>query len=119
MPNLILISKIGDHEFSVFHFLLVFELDMNYLSKQTSHTLRKGHQDRTKLWHELDLRAKINMLADPQADNMIYRKQPRKTGFFPTWIPGAGTRAALFHTVNNKLPKASLRTFVMQLTCQQ
>lgn len=24
----------------------------------------KGHQDRTKLWHELDLRAKINVLAD-------------------------------------------------------
>jgi hypothetical protein len=23
----------------------------------------KDHQDRTKLWHELDLRAKINVLA--------------------------------------------------------
>jgi hypothetical protein len=57
----------------------------------------KGHQDRTKflLWHEFDLRLKINMLADQQADN-IYWKQPRRTGLFPTWIPG--TRAALlFH----------------------
>jgi hypothetical protein len=43
------------------------------------------------LWHELDLRAKINVLA---ADN-IYRKQPRRTGLFPSWLPG--TRAALFH----------------------
>jgi hypothetical protein len=40
------------------------------------------------LWHELDLRAKINVLgADKQADE-IYRKQPRRTGLFPTWIPG-------------------------------
>jgi hypothetical protein len=30
----------------------------------------KGHQDRTKLWHELDLRAKINVLADQQADDI-------------------------------------------------
>jgi hypothetical protein len=42
------------------------------------------------LWHELDLRAKINVLADRQDDD-IYRKQPRR----PSLIPG--TRAALFH----------------------
>ena len=49
----------------------------------------------TKPWHELDLRAKINVLADRQAD-AIYRKQPRRTGLFPSWIPS--TRAALFHS---------------------
>jgi hypothetical protein len=48
----------------------------------------KGQEDRTKLWHELDLRAKT------QAGE-IYQKEPRKTGLFPTWIPG--TRAALCH----------------------
>jgi hypothetical protein len=53
----------------------------------------KGHQDRTKPWHGLDLHAIINVLADQQADE-IYRKQPRRTGLFPSWIPG--TRAALF-----------------------
>jgi hypothetical protein len=47
------------------------------------------------LWHKLDLRAKINVLAaDKQADD-IYWKQPWWTGLFPPWIPG--TRAALFH----------------------
>jgi hypothetical protein len=55
-----------------------------------------GHQDRaTMLWHELDFRAKINVLADSQVDD-IYRKPPRRTGLFPScWIPGI--RAALFH----------------------
>jgi hypothetical protein len=47
------------------------------------------------LWHELDLRAKINVLADKQADE-IYLKQPRRTGLFPTRIPGTPC-AALFH----------------------
>jgi hypothetical protein len=32
-----------------------------------------GHQDRNKPWHELDLCAQINVLADQQA-NAIYRK---------------------------------------------
>jgi hypothetical protein len=59
------------------------------------HTLSKGHQeDRTKSWDELDRRAKINVLADQQAD-AIYKKPTRRTGLFPSWIPG--TRAALFH----------------------
>jgi hypothetical protein len=43
---------------------------------------------------ELDRRAKINVLADRQAD-AIYKKPTRRTGLFPSWIPG--TRAALFH----------------------
>jgi hypothetical protein len=58
------------------------------------------------LRHELDLRAKINVLADRQAGEIYFdqkrnlktpvnKKEPRKTGLFPTWIPG--TRAALFH----------------------
>jgi hypothetical protein len=54
----------------------------------------KGHQDRTKSWDELDLKAKINVLADRQA-NAIYKKPLWRTGLFPSWIPG--TRAALFH----------------------
>jgi hypothetical protein len=29
-----------------------------------------GHQDRHKLWHELDIREKINVLADRQADDI-------------------------------------------------
>ena len=53
-----------------------------------------GHQDQHKLWHELDRREQINVLADRQA-NAIYRKPQRQTGQFPSWIPG--TRAALFH----------------------
>jgi hypothetical protein len=52
-----------------------------------------GHQDRHKLWHELDRREQINVHADRQA-NAIYRK-PQQTGLFPSWIPC--TRAALFH----------------------
>ena len=54
----------------------------------------KGHQDRHKEWDDLDIYAKINVLADQQAE-AIYRKPPRRTGIFPTWVPG--TRAALFH----------------------
>ena len=54
----------------------------------------KSHQDKKKQWHELDLSAKINVLADQQA-HAIYRKTPRRTGLFPTWVPG--TTAALFH----------------------
>jgi hypothetical protein len=55
----------------------------------------KGHQDRHKLWHELDIHEKINVLADRQA-NAIYKTPLWLTGLFlPTWIPG--TRAALFH----------------------
>jgi hypothetical protein len=56
----------------------------------------KGHKDRHKLWHELDIGEKeINVLADRQA-TAIYKKPLWLTGlFFPTWIPG--TRAALFH----------------------
>jgi hypothetical protein len=46
------------------------------------------------MWHELDIREKINVLADQQAD-AIYKKPLRQTGLFPSWIPG--TRAALFH----------------------
>jgi hypothetical protein len=54
----------------------------------------KGHQDTTKCWDKLDIRAQINVLADRQAD-AIYRKPPGRTGLFPTWVPGTG--AALFH----------------------
>jgi hypothetical protein len=32
--------------------------------------IKKGYQDRTKLRHELDLRAKIYVLADKQADKI-------------------------------------------------
>jgi hypothetical protein len=67
----------------------------NYLSKRTLRTLRDTKTD--KLWHELDIREKINVLADRQA-NAIYTKKPLRlvTGLFPTrWI--SGTRAALFH----------------------
>jgi hypothetical protein len=66
---------------------------LNELPIRTDIPHVKGHQDRTKPWHKLDLWAKINVLADRQAD-AIYRKQPRRTGLFPSWIPG--TRAALF-----------------------
>jgi hypothetical protein len=54
----------------------------------------KGHQDQHKPWDELYIRAKIDVVADRQAD-AIYRKSPGRTGLFPTWVPG--TRAALFH----------------------
>jgi hypothetical protein len=59
-----------------------------------------------------------NQCADRQADKIyrkqLYRKQPRRTGLFPSWIPG--TRPALpYFRANDKLPKASLRTFGMQL----
>jgi hypothetical protein len=49
------------------------------------------------------------LLADQQAGE-IYRKQPRRTGLFPTWIPG--TRAALFQGEHQQVsrPMASLHT---------
>jgi hypothetical protein len=36
----------------------------------------------------------MSLAADRQADT-IYKKPSRKTGLFPSWVPG--TRAALFH----------------------
>jgi hypothetical protein len=46
-------------------------------------------------WDELNRRAKINVLADRQEADAIYRIPARRTGLFLSWIPG--TRAALFH----------------------
>jgi phosphoglycerate-specific signal transduction histidine kinase len=76
----------------------------------------KGHQDRTKSWDELDRRAKINVLADRQAD-AIYKKPH---GGLDCSHPGSLVLVLLLYyfMVNNKLPKASLRTFGMQLTHQ-
>lgn len=54
----------------------------------------KGHQDRHKQWTELDTFAKINVLADQQAE-AIHQKSLASTGEFPPWVPG--TSAALFH----------------------
>jgi hypothetical protein len=87
---------------------------LNELPNPTDIAHVKGHQDRTKSWDELDRRAKINVLADRQADT-IYKKPTRRTGLFPSWIL---VLVLLYFMVNNKLPKASLHTFGMQLTCQ-
>ena len=46
---------------------------LNDLPIRTDISHVHGHQDRHKLWHELDRREQINVLADQQA-NAIYRK---------------------------------------------
>jgi hypothetical protein len=102
------------HDFDI---LQAIRTKLNELTiRRTDIAHVKGQQDRTNLWHKLDLRAKINVLADRQADD-IYRKQPRRTGLFQSWIPG--TRAALFHGERQVTKGISLRTFGMQLTRRQ
>jgi hypothetical protein len=44
---------------------------LNELPIRTDIAHVKGHQDRHKLWHELDIREKINVLADRKANAMI------------------------------------------------
>jgi hypothetical protein len=82
--------------------------------------IKEGHQDQTMLWHKLDLRAKINVLADDkQADDSIYRKPPRLTGLFPH---GSLAPVLPYFMANDKLPsKGSISAYIlgMQLTCQQ
>jgi tRNA A58 N-methylase Trm61 len=56
------------------------------------------------LWHEIDLRAKINVFADHQQAGEIYQKQPSKAD----WIvldmmdPWLVAPVLLYFTVNNK-----------------
>jgi hypothetical protein len=77
-----------------FDILQAIRTKLNELPIQMDIAHVKGHQDRHKLWQELDIHEKINVLADRQA-NAIYKKPLQLTELFPTWIPG--TRAALFH----------------------
>jgi hypothetical protein len=66
------------------------------------------HQDKDKLWSDLDPCAQINVLADRQAD-AIYRKPPDQTGLFITaWVPG--THAALFH--GNRQVKHDISSYI-------
>jgi hypothetical protein len=70
---------------------------MNYLYSDRQpllHTLRDTNTEPSLWQQELGLRAKINLAR--QADD-IYKKPLRRTGLFPTWIPGPGTRGHLFH----------------------
>jgi hypothetical protein len=75
--------------------LMMCRTKLNELPIPTDIAHVKGHQDRHKLWHKLDLCEKLNVLAGDRQANVIYKKPLWLTGLFPTWIPG--TRAALFH----------------------